>query len=386
MLKFAAILFIQVLCGMEMDLFVPSFPELQQVFNLTPAMVQLTISANFIALCICSLLTGALGDRYNRRTVLLLGLCIFVLGSFLCVMAPNYLVLILGRILQGAGIAAPAILSFPILLEDCPKDKQPGVMGTINGVKTLAMATAPVIGSFVNLYFSWRGNFSILLGMGMLCLATSFFSVPNNEGNKNVSLSLQTYVPLLTSQKFLLVVFSLGLITAGYWLFLAMAPIFYMEGMAVPLKHFGYYQGSLTLTFAFISIMSPHILKIFGQKKCLYFGLAACFVTTMLILGMALLHIHQPLTITFVLMLLSAAIVFPFNIIYPLSLEILPNTKSRSAGLVQAVDLVLAASLIEIAAYFYNGQFMSIGLTMFISIMLALTFTQVAIHKKWLII
>lgn len=134
MLKFVAILFIQVLCGMEMDLFVPSFPELQHVFNLTPAMVQLTISANYITLCIFSLLTGALGDRYNRRTVLLLGLCVFVLGSFLCVTAPNYLALILGRILQGMGIAAPAILSFPILLEDCPKDKQAGMMGTINGV------------------------------------------------------------------------------------------------------------------------------------------------------------------------------------------------------------------------------------------------------------
>ncbi|MFI4937218.1 MAG: MFS transporter [Candidatus Berkiellales bacterium] len=386
MLKFAAILFIQVLCGMEMDLFVPSFPELQHVFNLTPAMVQLTISANYITLCICSLLTGALGDRYNRRTVLLLGLCIFVLGSFLCVIAPNYLALISGRILQGVGIAAPAILSFPILLEDCQKDKQPGMMGTINGVKTLAMAIAPVIGSFVNLYFSWRGNFSILLGMGVLCLATSFFFVPSNEGDKNASLSLQTYVPLLTSQKFLIVVFSLGLITAGYWLFLAMAPIFYMEGMAVPLKHFGYYQGSLTLTFAFISIMSPQILKTFGQKKCLHFGLGACFVCTMLILGMALLQIHQPLIITSVLILLSAAIVFPFNIVYPLSLEILPNTKGRSAGLVQAVDLVLTASLIEIAAYFYNGQFLSIGFSMFISIMLSLTFIQVAINKKWLII
>lgn len=384
MLKFAAILFIQVLCGMEMDLFVPSFPELQQVFNLTPAMVQLTISVNFITLCIFSLLTGALGDRYNRRTVLLLGLCIFVLGSFLCVTAPNFLALILGRILQGVGIAAPAILSFPILLEDCPKDKQAGMMGTINGVKTLAMAIAPVIGSFVNLYFSWRGNFSILLGMGVLCLATSFFSIPSNEGDKNVSLSLQAYVPLLTSQKFLIVVFSLGLITAGYWLFLAMSPIFYMEGMAVSLKHFGYYQGSLTLTFAFISLMSPKILEFFGQKKCLHFGLGACFICIMLVLGLALLQIHQPLIITSVLILLSAAIVFPFNIIYPLSLEILPNTKGRSAGLVQAVDLVLAAFLIEIAAYFYNGQFLSTGLTMFISIMLSLTLLQVAINKKWL--
>src|SRR5262245_57599395 len=136
MFKLITILFIQILCGMEMDLFIPSFPELQKVFDLSPAMVQMTISTNFIAFCICSLFAGNLGDKFNRRIILLLGLCIFVIGSIFCVTAFNYSLLIVGRILQGIGISAPAILSFPVLLEDYSKEKQPGVMGIINGVKT----------------------------------------------------------------------------------------------------------------------------------------------------------------------------------------------------------------------------------------------------------
>lgn len=382
--KFATILFIQVLCGMEMDLFIPSFPELQKVFNLSPVMVQMTLSANFVAFCICSLFAGALGDKYNRRTILILGLCIFVIGSLICVTAPNYFLLILGRILQGVGISAPAILSFPVLLDDYSAEKQPGIMGMVNGVKTLAMAIAPVIGSFVNLYFSWRGNFTILLGFGVLCLIASYFTIPNKKGDASVSLSLKTYLPLLKSQKFLTFFFGLSLLTAAYWLFMGMAPIFYMEDMGVPLSHFGYYQGSLSLTFAIVCIISPAIFKSFGQKRCLYFGIGTSFISAILIIDLVLFQVHQPMAITAVLILFSVGVVFPINILYPLSLDILPNTKGRSAGLGQAILLLLTASLLELVAYFYNGKFLPIGLTMFITIMLSIMLIQRIVKEKWL--
>ena len=100
--------------------------------------------------------------------------------------------------------------------------------------------------------------------------------------------------------------------------------------------------------------------------------------------GMAFLQIHQPLIITAVLILLSVGIVFPINIIYPFSLEVLPHTKGRSAGLGQSMVLLLTAFLIELVAYFYNGQFMPIGLTMFIAIMLSIILIQKVMNKKWI--
>ncbi len=381
MFKFATVLFIQILCGMEMDLFIPSFPELQRVFLLSPAMVQMTLSVNFAAFCLCSLFAGALGDRYNRRHILLTGLLIFVMGSLVCVIAPNYFLLVLGRMLQGIGIAAPAILSFSVLLEDYSTEKQPGIMGMINGVKTLAMAIAPLIGSFVNLYFSWRGNFAVLLGLGMLCLVSSYFSIPNKKGDPKVSLSLKAYLPLLASQKFLRFTLSLSLLTGAYWLFMGMAPILYMEGMGISLNHFGYYQGSLSLTFALVCMISPKVLNRFGQQRCLYFGSGICFFSAILIIAMVILQIQQPIILTLVLVIFSVGVVFPINILYPLSLNVVPNTKGRSAGLSQAILLMLTACLLEGGAYFYHGQFTPIGVTMFIAIMGSLVLFRNFYHR-----
>lgn len=384
MFKLMTVMFIQVLCGMEMDLFVPSFPELQRVFNLSPVLVQMTISANFITYCICSLFAGALGDKFNRRTVLISGLGIFVIGSLMCVAAPNYWVLILGRILQGMGISAPAVLSLPILLENCAPDKQPGMMGMVNGVKTLAIAIAPVIGSFVNLYFSWRGNFSVLLGMGVVCLMASLIAIPNKVGNHSVSLSLKTYIPLLLSKKLMMTIGAVSFITASYWMFTGMAPIYYMEGMNVSLAHYGYYQGSLSATFAAICIMSPMLFTRWGEKRCLIIGIALCFLSAVLLLVASFVELKQPLLITGILLLFSMGAVFPINILYPRSLEIIPHARGRSAGLAQSIVLFLTASMLEVVAYFYTGEFMPIGLAMFISIMLSLIILQRLFKKKWL--
>jgi DHA1 family bicyclomycin/chloramphenicol resistance-like MFS transporter len=133
-LRFLVVLLICILAGAEVDIFVPSFPELQKIFDLSPAMVQLTVSVNFLAYCVCSLFAGSMGDRFNRRNVMLISLGIFVIGSAACVFAVNYPMLVLGRLLQGVGMAGPAVLGMLLVLDDCEPEKRAGTMGIFNGL------------------------------------------------------------------------------------------------------------------------------------------------------------------------------------------------------------------------------------------------------------
>jgi DHA1 family bicyclomycin/chloramphenicol resistance-like MFS transporter len=68
---FVAVAVIFFLAGMEVDIFIPSYPELQQQFGLSPAKVQLCLSLNFVTYCFGSLYAGALGDRYGLRKIIL---------------------------------------------------------------------------------------------------------------------------------------------------------------------------------------------------------------------------------------------------------------------------------------------------------------------------
>jgi len=384
MLRFITILLIEILAGMEVDLFIPSFPELQKVFDLSPFLVQLTLSVNFTAYCICSLFAGTLGDRYNRRHVMLGSLAVFIFGSLCCVFAPNFPMLLLGRFLQGTGMAGPAVLAFVLIADEYPIEKQASIMGLYNGICNLSVAFAPVLGSYVNLFFNWRGNFVLLLVLGIVSLTMAYFNIPNRKSDSSISLSLKSYWPLLTSSKLMMYVLGICFLAVPYWVFVGMSPVLYMEDMGVPLEHFGFYQGAIAGSFSLVSIFSSKILAVFGQKKCLFYSEILCLVTAFIILFIALSGIHQPMVITGAMLILAAVVVFPFNILYPLSLEIVENSKARTAALMNAGRLLLTALVLCCVSYLYVGTFLPIGIAIFAAISIALCFFSVIHRKKWI--
>lgn len=66
------------LTGMDFDLFVPSFSELQHQFNLSLFWVEALLSVNFLGYCLSLFFVGGLADRYGKKTILLLGLTLVV--------------------------------------------------------------------------------------------------------------------------------------------------------------------------------------------------------------------------------------------------------------------------------------------------------------------
>lgn len=157
----------------------------------------------------------------------------------------------------------------------------------------------------------------MLLGLGCLSLITSYYFIPSKEGNPQVALSLKSYFPLLQSKILMSHIAGFSLLNSAYWVFITMAPFYYIKSMGVTLDQFGYYQGSLCLSYALICVMIPHLLRWFGPKKCFYKGIIICFISAWLILAMAFFDVHQPLVITGVLIVFSVALVFPINVLSP---------------------------------------------------------------------
>ncbi len=108
----------------------------------------------------CLLLTGAaLGDRFGRRRVFVLGVAAFTLASIGCGMADDSSQLIVMRALQGMGAAAVMPLSLTLLAEEVPERRRNLALGLWSAVSGMAVALGPVVGGAVVEGLDWQWIF-----------------------------------------------------------------------------------------------------------------------------------------------------------------------------------------------------------------------------------
>lgn len=369
------------LTGMEFDLFVPSFPELQSQFRLSPFLVESLLSVNFFGYCISLFIVGGLADRYGRKPIIVLGLLIFIMGSVVCLWAPSYSFLLAGRFLQGIGIASPAILSFLIIADSYPLKQQQFWMAMLNGTKNTAVAIAPVIGSYITLYFHWHGNFATLLILGVITLATTLFFIPYKAPEHKETLSFEGYIPLFQSRSLMFLMINIIFMFVPYWVFVGMSPLLYMKGLHVSLAHFGYYQGILALVFSLGSVVFGLIMHSLSQEKILRVATTIYIISLTSIGFITLINSFNPLVITIAFLPFIISQIIPSNILVPICMNFIPHAKGKISAVLQGSQLIFSAMSVGLAGYFYQGSFQNIGMIISIFIMMA-TITHFVVMRN----
>ncbi len=361
------------LAGMEFDLFVPSFPELQRQFALSPFWVEALLSVNFIGYCFSLFFVGHLADRYGRKPIILFGLMIFIIGSIFCLSGQSYLLLLIGRFLQGVGVAAPAILSFLIIADSYSLKKQQALFAILNGLMNISAGIAPVVGSYITIYFHWQGNFAVLLILGLATLLMTVFFIPTNKLLEYKSHSLlHGYLHIFQSKPLMILIVYFVFNFVPYWIFVGMSPLLYMEDLGVSLSHFGYYQGALAFVFALGSILFSLIVTKYEQRRILYISSQIYILGLTSIILVTFLESNNPLVITLALIPFIIAQIIPGTILYPICINFMPDAKGKVSAILQGGRLIFSAFSLQLAGYFHYGSFRNIGIIIAVFIIMTI--------------
>lgn len=380
-----SVILMDFLVGMEFDLFVPSFSVLQSHFSLSPFWVEALLSVNFLGYCLSIFFVGGLADRFGRKPIILMGLIIFIMGSVLCVWGGFYSFLLVGRFLQGIGVAAPAILSFLIIADTYPLKQQQFLMSMLNGSMNTAVAVAPIIGSYITLYFNWRGNFMVLLTLGLIVLIATIIFVPSYKlpEHKESTSFKQGYFSLFQSKPLLLLMANIICTFVPYWVFVGMSPLLYLKNLGVSLTHFGYYQGVLALVFATGSVLFGFIIHFYDQKKWLHLVSKLYTFSLLCILTITIINSRNALYITLAFLPFIISGIIPSNLLGPVCLNFIPQAKGRISAVLQGSRLIFAALSLQIAGYFYQGTFRNIGIIItFFMVLIMITHFLVIKNKE----
>jgi EmrB/QacA subfamily drug resistance transporter len=159
-----------------------ALPAIQASLQATAAEAQWVVESYALLLAALLLVGGALGDRYGRRRVFMLGVAVFTGASLGCALAGSVGALIAARAVQGAGAALLVPGSLALISATFPPDERGRAIGTWSGFSGITAAFGPLAGGYLVDHGSWHWAFLINLPLGLAVLAIARWQVPESRG------------------------------------------------------------------------------------------------------------------------------------------------------------------------------------------------------------
>jgi EmrB/QacA subfamily drug resistance transporter len=159
-----------------------ALPTLRTDLGATLSDLEWTINAYNLAFA-CLMLTGAaLGDRFGRRRMYVVGFGVFTAASVACALSTSAGALIVSRIVQGAGAAVVLPLTLTLISDAFPAEKRGTAMGIWGGITGLGVAGGPVLGGAIIQGISWQWIFWIKVPVGLLAMVFSALRLRESYG------------------------------------------------------------------------------------------------------------------------------------------------------------------------------------------------------------
>ena len=167
-----------------------ALPAIRNGLHLSSADVQWTLNAELLPLAAVSMTGGALGDRYGRRKVFLVGAALFLFASLLAGFSDGVSTMLAGRFLQGLAEALILPNGLSIVGQAYSLDRKSRAIGIWSGGIAVISAVGPAIAGILLGHFDWRVAFFINAPLAVLGLLMAWFWVPRDGGQESGSIDI----------------------------------------------------------------------------------------------------------------------------------------------------------------------------------------------------
>lgn len=168
-----------------MTLISPILPLYATTMGASVFMVSLLVAVFALSRMLLDLPAGMLGAKYHPKSLILLGMALVSGSSILCAVAPNYWVLLLGRVIEGVGSAFYTTMSTTLLALVVPEKTRGESMGFYTGMLLLGGIFGPGVGGLIASIWGLRAPFyfyALVVGIGFVLVATMIerTAIPHN--------------------------------------------------------------------------------------------------------------------------------------------------------------------------------------------------------------
>jgi EmrB/QacA subfamily drug resistance transporter len=159
-----------------------ALPSIRADLGATIQSLEWTVNAYTLSYAVLLITGAALGDRFGRRRMFVIGLSIFTAASAAAALAPTTAALIAARGVQGVGAAIVTPLTLTLLAEVFPAEKRGLAIGAWSGLSGLGVALGPLVGGAVVDGISWHWIFWINVPVGLAVIPFAARKLAESHG------------------------------------------------------------------------------------------------------------------------------------------------------------------------------------------------------------
>ena len=223
----------------------PSFPAMGAALAASPLQIQHTLTVYLLAFAAMMLFHGALSDAYGRRPIVLWSLLLYTVASVACVFATDINALLALRAVQGASAGAGLVIGRAMIRDLYAGAEAQRLMSRVTMIFGIAPAIAPILGGWLHTWFGWRAIFMFLAVFGAALFAVCLRYLPETlphtaRESFHPQPLFANYRKVGAHPEFQWLSLAVGLNFAGFFLYIASAPVFIIQHLHLGEHQFGW--------------------------------------------------------------------------------------------------------------------------------------------------
>lgn len=349
------------LTALSMDAMLPAFPFIAESLAVVDYQkTQWIVSAMILGMVFGEIFFGPLSDAIGRKKSILLGICVYLVGSVVALLASSIEMFLLGRMIQGFGVAGPKIASRALIRDMYKGAAMARIMSFVMMVFILVPMLAPSIGQLVLQVADWRWIFGLLMTQATIAGLWLLLRQPETLSKENrIPLNRKRLVAdvriILSRGDVMAYTVLLGCIFGGLMLHISTAQSIFQDVYDTG-DHFPLFFAMLAIGSAVINFSNGKIVLRIGMLRCVISALSVLLTSSFILLLSTFYFDGVP---PFVLFMGLGMVMFScfgmvFGNVNAMAMEPLGKMAGLGASVISSLSSFLAIILSTVIGQFYH--------------------------------
>ncbi|MGV6396040.1 MFS transporter [Pseudomonas caspiana] len=341
-----ALLLLMVLLGVfPLDVILPSFPALSEHFNTASSDIALSISLFAIGVSVSQFFLGPLSDQVGRKSLLITGLLISIIGAVGCANAVEFSTFMVFRVLQALGCGC-FVLSNALVQDLFNSKERDSVRILMTSASGLLISVSPLAGVLLQNTLGWTGSFYVFALIASTVLLHAILTLPDPQLTKRDNRAwIGVCGTIFLNPQFMGLAVVAGIAFTCHFSFIAISPVIFLD--VFELSQFQFALALLSYGVAYVvgGVVASRLQRTISHRQQLIAGLVLIGSAGVLLVCLSLIVGRGFVVVLLSMIVCTAGTTIVRPVATSRAMDIFPDSSGAAASMLNTVVFVTGGVL-----------------------------------------